>query len=866
MRRIHLLSIFLVLGTIGWFTWAADPQYHEELGAYAHLLQQIRHREIPYAGFPVELPPLALVPVALLPLVLSGGGILLRFGYPTLFIVGTAIIGTAMARVTAELGRALFPQWRESDAPVLTRFLGFCLLGGQILALHVDVFPFALAAGAALAMVHRRAALAGALLGLGTAASFHPAVLVPGFALVFIAEGRPREAAQMFGAWLGTVAVVLGPILLRDGHGGISLFHENAGLDLESSYGGLVAALHALGVVHATAQANAGQWTIDAPLAAAMLRVQLPFFVLGLGVACVTSWRAFREDVREQGTVSPAAIVRSCAAVVAVYMLTSRELSPGCIAWLLPFVVLLPRSQLLLAAALFATTTVLHPHAHPWLGELAPWAILLSNVRNAVLLALCVTLLRDRSHDVAAKEATPPETTTGPVRVMIACGALGFAVWIREGEFGYPPLFLAVASTALVASSLWKVELRMPARIATVPLATWGVAMASIACGPRQPLTTWPNAPFVEAWSALHVVALLATAAYLPDVLGLGFSSRRLVLARRALITLAAVLLCAVAARTATSIDVWHVHQQGAALLLAGKPVYGGAISTIDTHTFARQINAYSYPPMNLLLTTAAYLVCGETRWAQVVCVLVGAALLWKLARRRTDPTSVIADLLVIVLLFHPSGFVVLTRAWGEPLAIPFLFGFLVLLDQKRTVAAAIVLGLFAATKQQLFLVLPFLALVPAIGRRGVAIACATAGLTFLPFVLWTPAGAWSDLVMHHMTNPFRPDSLSVSALVSRHFGAPLPSWMGFAGAIAIIAASTRLPRTVPVQLLAANVAFMIFFLFGRQAFANYYYLDGALILAGFCVSLRRSRSEDAPAEPAEPAEAAEAAEPGVTA
>ncbi len=288
-------------------------------------------------------------------------------------------------------------------------------------------------------------------------------------------------------------------------------------------------------------------------------------------------------------------------------------------------------------------------------------------------------------------------------------------------------------------------------------------------------------------------------------------------------------------------IDVWEIHQQGARALLSGLPVYGGALQTVDSYSFARAIDSYAYPPLNLLLTTAAYALTGETRHAQLVCMVLGAFFFWRAARRRVEPGDALPELLVACLLFHPRSLFTLEQAWGEPLALPFLGAFVYFLGEGRRTAAAVALGLLCATKQHFVLYLPFALLLPGVGWRGVAIAVGTAAATFVPFLAWTPGGLWRDLVVHHLTNPFRPDSLSLSAWFF-HRGQSLPGWLGIAGTLAVWALTLRHRHRPEAVLLGSAVAFGVFFFLGRQAFCNYYYQVGATVLAALIVSLRSPR------------------------
>jgi hypothetical protein len=280
------------------------------------------------------------------------------------------------------------------------------------------------------------------------------------------------------------------------------------------------------------------------------------------------------------------------------------------------------------------------------------------------------------------------------------------------------------------------------------------------------------------------------------------------------------------------SIDVFYASQQAARRFLAGEPVYGGYVRVLDTHSFGRIIDAYAYPPLYLALASGAVAVTGDNRWAGAGGVLIAAALLHRIARRSAGPDSAVPDLFAVCLLFHPRVLFVLEQDWGEPVALPFIAGFVLLHAVGREIAAAVALGLFLATKQYLVLFLPFAALLP--GRRlaRVVVAGAVAVGTFVPAAITNFAGLWSDVIVHHLKNPFRADSLSMTAFLHR-LGTPIPGGTGLAVALFTMARAWRLARRLGPLVLAGSLCMGLFFFFGKQAFLNYYFLIQGIWLIG---------------------------------
>ena len=358
---------------------------------------------------------------------------------------------------------------------------------------------------------------------------------------------------------------------------------------------------------------------------------------------------------------------------------------------------------------------------------------------------------------------------------------------------------------------------------------TWAVAMASIACaGLLAPGVYLESRAPLVAFFAMNAAAMAVVATYSLDWLAPSRVPSWAAWGRPAALLALAFGISAwvLRASPAPRIDVWVLDQQAADALLHGRRVYGrGALAALDTYDLKRVIDTYDYPPLTLLLSTAAFALTGDTRWAQVAAFLLGAALLFVFARRTTGGPA-LATLLMACALFQPSGQFVLEQAWGEPLAVPFLGAFALALSAGRMRSAAIALGLLCALKQHLVLYLPALALLPGVGLPGATIALAVVAATYAPFALASPRHLWASLVLHHWHNPFRPDSLSLPAMVS-NAGILLPAWLGFAATAASFAVLKGMPRRLGPLLFAASLQFLVFYVLGRQAFCNYYYLLG---------------------------------------
>ena len=104
-----------------------------------------------------------------------------------------------------------------------------------------------------------------------------------------------------------------------------------------------------------------------------------------------------------------------------------------------------------------------------------------------------------------------------------------------------------------------------------------------------------------------------------------------------------------------------------------------------------------------------------------------------------------------------------------------------------------------------------------------------------MPFLAWNLT-ATLDGVLFQLRGPvtFRPDSVSLTALVAAFTGLQTPRWLApMAQSVVGVAAFWRLRDTgVAGLLLASALATTASFLAGYQAFSNYYYFVALMLFA----------------------------------
>jgi hypothetical protein len=409
--------------------------------------------------------------------------------------------------------------------------------------------------------------------------------------------------------------------------------------------------------------------------------------------------------------------------------------------------------------------------------------------------------------------------------LLIAYSLLGLAVLVGNGTL--PGLPFAVAAAGLLVYA-WVRGSRM------VPwMLPWLVALNAVLVLTRAPAA----GALFSLFAPLTILqAVLAIVAYLrPQFVG------RAALA--VALGLYAVTGAFVIARSpAPRIDVLELQQGGARDLEAGHNPYASTFpnpySREQTRTFfggeRTELGEYPYPPLSLLATTLGHWIGGDVRWTLLAAQLCVALLLYELCRGARHGSSVALAIATLYLL-HPRGLFTLEQAWTESLlACGFLT--LVLLAQKqRTRWLGIALGLYVAVKQYSVIALPLLFEGRRLRARAWLDALTVASAITLPFFVWSPRDFVGDVVLFQLKQPFRPDSLSLPAFVASLTGWRAPGGLALiAAAAAFAGVRSRLGPSSPPSILplSAAVVFVSFFLFAKQAFCNYFYFVGVLILA----------------------------------
>jgi hypothetical protein len=299
------------------------------------------------------------------------------------------------------------------------------------------------------------------------------------------------------------------------------------------------------------------------------------------------------------------------------------------------------------------------------------------------------------------------------------------------------------------------------------------------------------------------------------------------------------------------SIDIWPWTQAGIRALLGGVHPYTVEARDLVDATFVGETSTvYPYMPLTLVAFAPAVAIFGDYRFISALCVPVTTALT-RATGHRLGLDRRLIDATTLAFLLHPRGISMTYSGYTEPLLVVTAAAFVYLAVRAPGGAGqAIAFFLLPALKQYVVApVLLYLAMKPPRPRASVVVVAVTvAAATVVPFLLW----AWRPTVrgmVFQMLAPVEPrvDSTSLVALVGVLTGAHASRWLsvGVQLTVAGIAYSRLRRHGLAGLLLASALALYGTFLAGWQAFPNYYYFVGYLLLLSAMVLTPREEVQN---------------------
>jgi hypothetical protein len=415
----------------------------------------------------------------------------------------------------------------------------------------------------------------------------------------------------------------------------------------------------------------------------------------------------------------------------------------------------------------------------------------------------------------------------------------------------------AAAGAALVAYALISIGSNMHGNIRLllgVPLTAAGFAAACVAASRRTPARApWPLERAVLPLSALASAGLIAPAFdnsmtwftlamrvyFLAAIVLAGVFAASGAIGRRrttgVLVAAAVALQFAAPFGVHVTVDLWSWTQTATTALLHGIHPYTVLAPDLQRggFDFGSEPKIYPYMPLTLLALAPSVAWLGDYRFG-IACCLPVTLVLFRQAGRALGASAPLVDLLTLALVLHPFGSTITATGYIEPLLVTTAAAFVLFAaTAPRGIREATAFLLLPAVKQ--YVTAPALLYVAMRGRtRSVVAAAAVGAATIVPFLAWRAQPTLHG-ILYFVREPltFRTDSDSVAALVFALTGLEAPPSLAVLAQFVTAAIVYRPLRDRGVEglLLASALSLLASFLVAPQAFANYYYFAGGLLL-----------------------------------
>ncbi len=282
-------------------------------------------------------------------------------------------------------------------------------------------------------------------------------------------------------------------------------------------------------------------------------------------------------------------------------------------------------------------------------------------------------------------------------------------------------------------------------------------------------------------------------------------------------------------------IDVWQLQQGASDHLVHGHNPYAQLIENSSRNApYGYRIDHYDYLPLNLLAGLPGYVLGGDYRYTLVACMFVIVAMI-QLVGRRLQVAPRFVDLCTFAFLLHPSNGFCMIEAWVEPMLLAAVALF-VYFAVRASGGAGESVSLWMVPMMKPYFLAPMLAYVPMLRPRwrSLGLAALVALATVLPFLIWNfRATVEYGLLFTLQHVPFRTDALSIPAWLHHTYHwqcGKLPALCAQLGVGAICFALLR-RRRLGGFLLLSGASLYASFLAGSQAFTNYYFVVGGLLV-----------------------------------
>lgn len=343
---------------------------------------------LPYRDFSLEYPPLAVIPT-IIPQLLCLIGATQFEGFVVFFALQNLLISWCMGRVILKTAKVFLEEPRALEISRIYWIL---------LCISLPVFLFRYDGFVALSTVlvlyfiaTSSPSISGIWLAVGVFAKIYPIVFFLPIMTYFFANKQFRSLFLFLGGFSTVFVLGMGSMYLLAGNNLVIFlsYHQLRGIQIESVLGGFLVFWYKIMDVPLNTVANYGAIHLVTSQTERFLKVLSWGFPLGYLLLSGIIFRFFSK----QNCVPIEMLIRAFGAVLLLFLVFNKVLSPQYLIWLLPIVPFLRPKILYCFTAAFMITIFIYPGSYHRLVEMKFLWVVLLNVRNGLIFVMLLLTL-----------------------------------------------------------------------------------------------------------------------------------------------------------------------------------------------------------------------------------------------------------------------------------------------------------------------------------------------------------------------------------------------------------------------------------------------------------------------------------------
>jgi uncharacterized membrane protein len=386
--------IFAIAAAIIYTAFALTPVPSEVGSLYYKYAGYMLDFQMPYSDFSAEYPPLAMLWI-LIPGLFSFSELTYQIAFGVevyLFLLAGLVCVYRIAGT-----------YIEEPKRLCDLYIVLCIVMFDFIIDRYDIFPMVMCLAALYFVRTERLSLAWVMIAVGTMTKLYPALMAPVLIIYLCMNGRKMEALKGVGICVLIGCITMLPFFIADPETMLMFltYHMDRGMQIESVASSVLMLLGYFDIIDIGYIFNYGSDNIYGAVPDAVAGCML--YLMAASIAA--TYVAYGSKVRHADKDMFPRFNAACLAVIMLFMLVNKVLSPQYIIWMIPFVtVMIPhlesewkmRSVIIMGVMIGLTQlNMVFNYVIVGLGEpLTLPGILILIVRNGILVFILVKVMQ----------------------------------------------------------------------------------------------------------------------------------------------------------------------------------------------------------------------------------------------------------------------------------------------------------------------------------------------------------------------------------------------------------------------------------------------------------------------------------------